>query len=660
MHWRCANRPYASGWFRPTLAIALALPPGACASRRAARQVSGAEDRIRKIQIVGNEALDDEAIEEHLNLEQTQWFPLPRRAYLYEGYLEIDRQRIEELYDAHGHYDAVVTNVAVKRVREHVVDVVFEVEEGLPTEVRAVEVRWPEGPPTGPQDDRVAPGRVAALGRLTEGETFDVEELHDSEAAMESALRSRGYAFAKVEGTARVDRTERVAEVGYTLVPGPFVRLGRLEIEGLRTVPERAVRTEVEDVLGKPYSPARLERIEDAIYGLSVFSTVAVTHADEPRDGPAGAKVVDVKVVVEEGRPQQVELGVSLGLQPTRWEQLASVRYTHENLAQTLTSLSVRLEAGYAELPALYRPDEHGPVGTLAPRLRKKGLLEKKLVWTLEPMLQLGIWPGYQFWAASNRVGVSRFFTRFVLLGLSHNLRFVDFFDVSPVLDRSRSILGLDFRDPYLLSYIQLHGALYLTDRVAAPRHGVQLETRYDLAGGIFGGQFDFHRITPELRGYYTPLDDRLQLAARARLGFIVPFGDEPGAPIDEKLYLGGADTVRGWGPRQLSPALRRCPTGEDCLPIPIGGYTSVLMNVEARVRVWRELWGVAFFDVGDVQEEVGTFDPSHWAYTVGPGLRYQSPIGQFRLDVGIKLNDPWNRPDEPMWALHFGLGDAF
>jgi hypothetical protein len=372
--------------------------------------------------------------------------------------------------------------------------------------------------------------------------------------------------------------------------------------------------------------------------------------------------VVDVRIVVEESRPQQLRLGLGLGLQPNRWEQYAAARYSHANLGRTLTRLDLRVRAGYAELPAPWRPQEHGPIVDVEPSLRKKGLLEDQLVWTLEPAFELGLWEGYAFYAPRNRVGVSRFFTRFVETGVSHTVRFVDFFDVSPVLEGNRTILGLDFRDPYLVSFIELQLRLHLTDRLVDPRHGAVVALTYDLAGGIFGGQYDFHKATPEVRGYWTPLRERLQLAMRAQLGFIVPFGDEPGAPFDLKYYLGGANTVRGWGLRRLSPSVSQCPGTEQegCRRIPVGGYTSALGNVEIRVRAWKGLWVVGFVDVGDVQADIATFHPTRWSWSTGPALRYDSLIGTFRLDLGVRLHDPYPELDEPRWAIHFGLGETF
>jgi outer membrane protein assembly factor BamA len=627
----------------------------ACGHRREARAVSGAEYRVRKVLIEGNTLLSDEKIEKHLNLRETTWFPLPQRRYLFEGYLPVDADRIEKLYAAHGHYDAEVVDVRVDRNGDRKTAVVtFVVDEGPATRVGSIEFAWPEGPPSGRRDRRATPAKIQTHCDLTVGGPFSVEEMHASEATMREALRARGYAFSRVEARAEVDRTARRATVHYELVPGPFVRIGQADLRGLRTIPEEPVRVEIEGYLGKPFSPRRLQNMEDAIYGLGVFTSVSIQPAKRPRDGK-----IDLTIEVRESKPQHVGFGVGLGFESNRWEQYGAARYTHDNLFGNLTRLNLQLKAGYAEVPALYRPEEHGPLLKVEPSLRKKGLLEKKLVWTLAPAFEVGIQEGYQYYAPSNRVGVGRFFTRYVETNVSHNLRFVDFFSVSPVLDGNRSLLGLDFRDPYLLSYVEVELNLHFTDRLLDPHHGAVLGTTYDIAGGIFGGQYDYQAVTPSLRAYWTPIRRRLQFAARAQTGFIFPYGDEPGAPFDLKLYLGGAATMRGWGVRRLSPYVTWC-TETTCDTIPVGGNTSVLGNFETRVRVWKKLWMVGFFDAGDVQPKVATFRPQEWNYSTGPGVRYHSRIGTFRLDVGVRLNDPPRFAHQPRWAVHLGLGEAF
>jgi len=633
----------------------------ACGHKRTTlKSVAGAEARVGRIHIEGNESIDDKAIEENMNLQETRWFPLPKREWYLPGLIPLDRKRIEEYYALRGFHDAQVTSIEPKfRRKDEVVDIEIEIDESAPTLVREVRFDWPDGVPDGPPDRRTQPAAIAARCGLTRGERFDVEELRTSEAAMREALLRRGHAFAEVVGSAEVDRIGRTADVQFEVRPGPFVRLGKIRIEGLVAVPEKALRNEVDNYEGKPFSPTRIRSMEQLVYGLEVFSTVAVTLAEKPREGPHGP-LVDVLITVTESQPQSIRLGGGFGVDPNRWEQYGAMRYSHSNIDRKLARFDLGLKIGYAELPAIWNPQEHGPIGELTPTVRRKGWLEKKLVWTAAPSFELGIQNGYQFYAPKTRLGVSRFFTRFFELDLSHNFRFVDFFNVAPALDESRSILGLDFRDPYLLSFIQLRATVHLTDRAVDPRNGVVLGNTWDLAGSYLGGDYDYNRVTPEIRGYYTPLRDRLQFAVRGQVGFIVPYGKKPGAPFDLKYYLGGSNTVRGYAFREISPAVNFCNDDESCRGIPVGGQTMVSASAEIRLRVWSKLWLVAFTDMGDVRAGVNEFSPRVWSYTMGPGIRFHSKIGVFRLDGGFRLNDTEYGEGQPIGALHFGLGEAF
>jgi outer membrane protein assembly factor BamA len=238
-------------------------------------------------------------------------------------------------------------------------------------------------------------------------------------------------------------------------------------------------------------------------------------------------------------------------------------------------------------------------------------------------------------------------------------VEYVDFFGLVPSFEANSSLLGLDFQDPFVLSYVEAKAALFLTDAIVSPRDGLVFEVAYDLAGGLFQGDYDFHKLEGEVRGYWRMLRP-LQLAARFGSGLILPYGAQAGAPFNRKFYLGGAETIRGWGSRRLSPRLDECDAdGERCDSIPIGGLTMVHGNVEVRWNAFGDLHVVAFADVGDVQAQESSFVPSEWNYTAGPGLRYDSPIGMIRGDVGFRLNDP-GVYDEPAWGFHFGFGETF
>src|SRR5690606_17940567 len=157
-----------------------------------------------------------------------------------------------------------------------------------------------------------------------------------------------------------------------------------------------------------------------------------------------------------------------------------------------------------------------GPIAKVEPSFRQKGLIEKRTVATLAPAFELGIWEGYQFYSPTLRTGLSRFFSRFVEAELIYNLRFVDFFNVSPTLSGQNSILGRDFRDPYLLSYLSPALRLYLTDSVLKPQNGAIFGVVYDIMG--LGGHFSANRVRPSVRLYWTP-HWRLTLAGRFEVG---------------------------------------------------------------------------------------------------------------------------------------------
>jgi outer membrane protein assembly factor BamA len=643
----------------------------ACGGRL--RDVRGVESKITKIELVGVERFDKDELLGYLNIGESPILPWRPTAPFIEALLPIDAERIVELYSAVGYYDAevlsMVPDTTLGRVRRTgkrkgqrrlgKTTIQIRVREGEPTPIRSLDVRWP-GAQGNAARRPLSEAEVATAAGQKVGSPFEIEAFSAGSLNLRQALRERGHAFAEVDEAAEVTLGEGV-DVDYSLRPGPTVTIDEVTIDGLDRVPERYVRAEIDFLEGRAYSPALMKQVENAIYAMGVFQSVTVEVVEPTTTDADGKVVADVRIAVAEAPTQSVKVGPGLGIDPVRWEQRAQLRYRHRNVGSNLTRFELNALAGYAELPALYRPETHGPLLDLEPSFTQKGFLEKRTTWRLAPHFELGIWEGYQFYSPELRMGPQRFFTKYLELGVTYNLRFVDFFNIDPALNSDNSILGRDFRDPYLISYFEPRATVYLVDSILKPQNGAILSAVYDIAGA--GGDFAFHKIQPAVRAYYTP-HKRVTLAARASVGFIFPIGDERGgAPIDMNFYLGGADTVRGWGMRRLAPKVL---TGDctmvsaDCRGIPVGGQSMFFSNAEVRVELVKNVRGVAFFDVGDVREGVRTITPENWAMSAGPGLRYVSPIGTFRLDAGIRLNETDRSLGERGWAIHLGLGEAF
>ncbi len=104
--------------------------------------------------------------------------------------------------------------------------------------------------------------------------------------------------------------------------------------------------------------------------------------------------------------------------------------------------------------------------------------------------------------------------------------------------------------------------------------------------------------------------------------------------PASERFFAGGDTTVRGF-------ALDRLGTPETIDPegFPKGGQGLVVLNAELRIPVRGVLGAVAFIDGGNVFRHVNDMDFSELRATVGFGVRYRSPVGPIRVDLGIKLD---------------------
>ena len=147
----------------------------------------------------------------------------------------------------------------------------------------------------------------------------------------------------------------------------------------------------------------------------------------------------------------------------------------------------------------------------------------------------------------------------------------------------------------------------------------------------------------------YLPITDNLVLALRGALGSIVGTGRDD-LPADERFYAGGGGSVRG---------IAYQTAGElDDDDDPLGGASLIELSAELRYRFTENLGAVLFIDGGAAFDNAyPDFDePLRWG--VGPGLRYFTPIGPLRLDIGVPLNARDGVDDA--FQFYISIGQAF
>ena len=203
------------------------------------------------------------------------------------------------------------------------------------------------------------------------------------------------------------------------------------------------------------------------------------------------------------------------------------------------------------------------------------------------------------------------------------------------------------------------------------PSRGEYASANGQLAARAIGSEIGFVKSFFTAQAFRTlPHTDRVVLAASARVGLANGFpregvnGDGDAVlirdlPPSERFYAGGDTTIRGFlldqvGTRHNPPQLTD--TLDENL-LPIGGNGLVIFNAELRVPVAGGLGVVGFVDTGNVFARVTDIDLGELRTAVGSGVRYKSPFGPIRFDLGFKVN---RQPGEGLTAWFISFGQAF
>ncbi|MBL4633793.1 MAG: BamA/TamA family outer membrane protein [Kofleriaceae bacterium] len=622
-----------------TLALTVLL---SCAARRPGpnEPISG-EAWIRKVSIKGAKSLDADDIKEGLASRPPHGLIIVHKTRLDASLIERDQARIHVYYQKRGFFDAKVTAVEIKKISKLESDVIFHVEEGERSEVINISTR---GLPA-----EVSQAPDFDLGVDT-GDAFDHDEFIVGQTAILTATLERGYAHAKVSGRAKVERKIHAVALRYDVVPGPKVYFGNIEIRGLRTIPESAVRNRLMLKTGQLFHPKKITQSQSQIRSLGRFGIVRLDFQDDEN-----SRTGDLVVTVTEAPRQEIRAGLGVGIDQNNFQARARAEYTFHGVIDPLLSFTIQGRPAYAVLrtdtsqreliwdlsTSLTRED------LFAPLAQGKATLGFDID-VLEPYSSQGGDLALKF---SQPLAEQR-----VRLGLGWRLELLDFTRIEAAIgDELRDSLG--FQTAYRSAFFDQRFVLDFRDSLLNASKGWYAEITMEEGGSFAGGAFSYGRVTPELRAYHA-FSERFTMAAKASAGRTL-WGS---LPITRRFFSGGATRHRGFSQRRLSPTA----SANGASAIAVGGDKLVELNLESRLnltKVWDEWLGVTVFaDGGDVvfKSDTIAMDNLHWA--MGMGLRYLTIVGPIRFDVGYRINRTGADEIQPgdRLAFHLLIGEAF
>ncbi len=440
----------------------------------------------------------------------------------------------------------------------------------------------------------------------------------DAEEALVRAARREGHAFARAAPReVVVDHDHRTMDVTLRIEPGPVVRYGPIRFEGADGIAERYLLRLVPAREDSRFDPEDLERGRAALTASGLFTVVRVILPDSP--GPDGRLPVTFQVAQRKHR----SIGGGVGYLSDEGPNLRAF-WEHRNAL----GAGERLRA-----EAHVSPVRQGAEATL--RKPEVGARGQSLLFTGALLAER--LDAYESRSAKLSAGVERRLARGLEGTLGVAYRFAD------IEDRRRDERFALLSVPGRLAF---DGSDDLFDPTRGGRVTVELAPYWDTLG--LGSHFLKGRLVASA---YYPLRNRprLVLAGRAATGAIAGAARDS-IPADERFYAGGGGSVRGVPFQKAGPLDRR----RD----PVGGRSVFELSAEIRWSITDDLGLVAFLDAGSAHPARLPDPKSGLRYGAGLGLRWATPVGPLRLDVGVPL-DKKPAIDDP-FQIYFSLGQAF
>jgi outer membrane protein assembly factor BamA len=201
-------------------------------------------------------------------------------------------------------------------------------------------------------------------------------------------------------------------------------------------------------------------------------------------------------------------------------------------------------------------------------------------------------------------------------------------------------------------------------DNALDEHSGVLRSLELDFNSTKLGSSVDFAKLTGQA-AFYIEKFHRIVWADSIRIGLAQPFNNSF-VPLSEAFFSGGGNSLRGFSLDGAGPqrGVQVCSNGQsNCgtqITVPVGGNELLILNSEARIPlpIKKGLSFVAFYDGGNVFPDVGFRSfTSLYSNNVGIGLRYVTPVGPIRVDIGRNLNPaPGTNPTQ----YFVGVGQAF
>jgi outer membrane protein assembly factor BamA len=631
----------------------------------------GKRGKVESIEFHGNDHFSDKELKAHVPVtKRTPLLPFSHGKYS-EQLVRKSVKNIEGLYQGAGYSQVKVTPRVVDKENE--LQLTFQVDEGPRDVVESLQV---EGNKSMSQQE-ISPKGM----NLEPGKPYSTQLLTKDRDQIMASYLDHGYLTMTLRSTVKHAKNDpHHVHVVYEIDEGPKVQTASVAPIGSQHTRPEIVERNANIKVGKPLSETALLRGESQLYTLGIFDWASVDTRRPITDDPNA----EVLVKLHEAKRNSITYGFGFqvinrggsipsgtialpGLPPvglpssfstsqqTFWGPEGSIEYTRRNFrgrAETLRAaafagrLDQRISGSWAN-PTFWNTSWSSTVTLSGERNSENPIFTDQLAaagWQFQHYLDRNRQKSVIFRYDFRHTTLSNIAIPDLVLPEDQNVR----------LSSLSAAYARDSRD----NPLDAHKGIYESFQV-------------DVNPSFLGSNTSFGRFLGQT-AYYRSLNSGSSLvwANSLRLGLEHAFGNNH-IPISESFFSGGGSTLRGFSLNGAGPqrqVLVCPPSNPGCgvqISVPVGGKELVVFNTELRFPLGISppilggtLGGAVFYDAGNVYTNVkinNLFSDS--THTIGGGVRYKTPVGPVRVDIGHLLNAP---PGVKSLQFFVTLGQAF
>lgn len=608
--------------------------------------------KIRQINIVGNEAFDDETLRRVFELNDRPgrffgWFSSDE--YSREA-LAGDIERLRSFYLNRGYvnFDVTSTQVSIGPEQSEIF-ITLNVDEG--NQYRVGNIRFAG-------DLQISENEARQLLTIEEGEIFSRGDVNASTEALRQRLGAEGFAFAEIQGVPEMAGDGETVDLVIAVNPGERAYVRRIEFFGNTTTEDEVLRREMIQLEGAPASTDAITQSRQRLERLGFFSQVEV----DTQPVPGEPDLLDVTYNVEEQPSGSVSASVG-------FSQSAGVIYGVGLSQNNFLGTGNRVNVG------AQRSDTFTSVNF--------GFTDP--YWTLD-----GISRGYNLFYRETDYAdsdISTFSTDAYGAGINFGY---------PISELSRLNFGASVEDltvktyfdtaSEIRRYVEEQGedaqSLKLTaswtrnnlNRGIMPTAGNY--QRLSLETGVPGSDAEYYKLRARAQQLF-PInnDESFAFKFTGNVGYADTLGGSDPFPFYENFYAGGLGSVRGYTSNTLGQ--RTTPANEGGRNRTLGGNVSIEGSAEIIfplpfIEDQRSLQTSLFVDGGNtfltscydvLDEDAGRqqcssgVDLGDLRYSAGVGLAWLTPVGPLTFSIAQPLND---ESGDDTQFFQFSLGQTF